>query len=80
MSGRTAHDGGDGVLTIGSCAAGCHESGQVRKEAALSGLSRVLQGRLVRAYGFRRRRQPCLDGGVTISMRAFGRRIWYLAF
>ena len=37
------------VLKIGSCAAGDRESGQVRKEAALSGPSRVLRDRPVGA-------------------------------
>ncbi len=41
-AGRQARGCGVGALTIGSCAAGHRESGQVRKEAALSGLSRVL--------------------------------------
>ncbi len=39
---------GDVMLTIGSCAAEPRESGQVRKEAALSGSFRVTQGHLVR--------------------------------
>ena len=56
-------------MTIGSCAAGRHEPGQVRKEAALSGRSRVLWDCLVRANGRCRRRPPCLDGGVTISSK-----------
>ncbi len=37
------------VLTFGSCAMGTYESCQVRKEAALSGLSHVPRGRLDRA-------------------------------
>ena len=32
-----------GVVTVGSCATGARESGQVRKEAAFSGAIRVLQ-------------------------------------
>ena len=37
------------VLTFGSCAMGTHELCQVRKEAALSGISHVPRGRLDRA-------------------------------
>ena len=37
-----------GALTIGSCAMGTYESGQVRKEAAISRLFHVPWGSLVR--------------------------------
>jgi hypothetical protein len=37
------------ALTIGSCAMGTYESGQIRKEAAISRLFHVPQGSLVRA-------------------------------
>ncbi len=37
------------VLTIGSCATDAHEPGQVRKEAAISGIIRVPRDSLIRA-------------------------------
>ncbi len=55
------------ALTVGSCAAEHHESGQIRKEAALTGTFRVPQGCLTRAGGHRRRRLRSLEGGGTIT-------------
>jgi hypothetical protein len=46
-AGAYSPDAGHVVLTVGSCAAEHYESGQVRKEAALSGSFRVQQGFLV---------------------------------
>ena len=53
----------------GSRAAEHHELGQVRKEAAISELLRVLRGSLVGAGDRHHRCQPRLEGGVTISPR-----------
>ena len=52
------------VLKVGSCAAGRREPGQVRKEAALSGSSRVPQGCLTGAVEPGTRRLSEFDGGV----------------
>ena len=55
------------VLTVGSCAAGHRESGQVRKEAALSDRSRVPQGCLTRAVDPERAGYGGSTAGGTIT-------------
>ncbi len=55
------------MLTAGSRAAEHHEPGQIRKEAALSEVLRVLRECLARVGSRPHRRAPRHDGGVTIS-------------
>ena len=45
-TGAYSPDVGNAMLMVGSCAAEPHKTGQVRKEAALSGSFRVPQGHL----------------------------------
>ena len=54
------------MLKAGSCAAGHREPGQVRKEAALSGCSRVPQGCLAGADGRGRAGHLDSTAGCTI--------------
>ena len=56
------------ALTVGSCAAEHHESGQIREEAALNGTFRVPQGCLTRAGGHHQRQLRSLEGGGTITL------------
>ena len=55
---------------VGSCATGSREPSQVRKEAALSGPSRVPQGRLIRAND---------EYGLMALVSTAGARSQYLA-
>ena len=67
--GLPAHGVGNAVLMIGSRAAERHESGQVRKEAAISDLLRVLRGSLIGAGYLPHRCAPRLEGGVAVVER-----------
>lgn len=55
------------VLKIGSCATQTHEPGQVRKEAAISGILRVPQGSLVRAIAISNAWMGIIEDRCTAS-------------
>jgi len=57
------------MLTVGSCAAVHHESGQIREEAALSGPHRVTQGGLARVHDPLPSSSQRFEGGGTITFR-----------
>src|SRR6202043_1883727 len=58
------------ALRVGSCATEPREPSQVRKEAALSGSSRVPQARLTGAVGGHRTGGDQVDGGCTVRSPA----------
>ena len=58
------------ALRVGSCATGSREPSQVRKEAALSGPSRVPQVRLTGAGGGHRTGGDQVDSGCTVRSSA----------